>query len=111
MITARKVAERLCEPQPRDDDTEIHRGSYPIGDGYEFTAGLGGFERDRPLRLMPDGGSWPYVLMLAGDEEKATVYYVEGDITVTFYPTEEAYQAALEEFEKSQDPDHARPML
>jgi hypothetical protein len=53
------------------------------------------------MRLLSDGGNYPYTLAVAADNERALIYYVEGDVTVRFYDAEDRYRQAVEEWERS----------
>jgi len=99
-VTARRVADRLCwgDPQILDGYT-VHTGRAGVADGPEFVHALGAFQHRGQLRLLSDGGNWPYTLAVAADDEKAMIYYVEGDVTVRFYETEERYRDAIREWE------------
>lgn len=110
-ITAERIATRLCTTHKAGEGVEEHRGSFPVGDGYEFVGALDAWDYANPIRLLPDGGSWPYSFMLAADAERATIEYCEGDITVRIYDEQAAYQAALEAYAETQDADAERPRL
>ena len=99
-VTARRVADRLCwgDPQTLDGYT-VHTGHVTLGDGPEFVHALGAFQHRGRLRLLSDGGNWPYTLAVASDDERAMIYYVEGDVTVRFYESEDRYRAGIREWE------------
>ncbi len=104
-ITAQRVIDRLCVPEghkasswatERCDDHMLHAGFIPSGDGYEFVAALGAFEAGGPIKLLPDGGEFPYSFSLSADAERAMIDYCEGDLAVRVFDSEEAYRAALD---------------
>ena len=103
IVTARLVRERLCAPEgERRADHIFHRG-FVICDGPEFVAVLEGWTPRRPIRLLPDGGEWPYSFALAADGERAMIEYCEGDIGVRVYDTERAYRKALDRYARGED--------
>jgi hypothetical protein len=108
-ITARRVIDRLCVPlgeragawtSGRRDGYTFHAG-FVIADGYEFVAALGAWAPHNPIRLLPDGGDWPYSFALAADGERAMVEYCEGDIGVRVYDRIADYRRALEDYARS----------
>lgn len=113
-ITAKRVIDRLCVPEgerasawttERRDDHMFHAGfvGFLIADGYEFVAALGAWAPHNPIRLLPDGGDWPYSFALAADGERAMIEYCEGDIGVRVYDTVRAYREALERYERGEE--------
>ncbi len=103
IVTARLVRERLCAPEgERRDDHTLYQG-FVIGDGYEFVAVLEGWTPHRPIRLLPDGGEWPYSFALAADAEWAMIEYCEGDIGVRVYDNARAYREALDRYARGED--------
>lgn len=102
VVTARRVADRLCWGDPHSlDGYTVHTGHAPLSDGPEFVHALGAFQHSGPMRLLSDGGNYPYTLAVAADNERALIYYVEGDVTVRFYDAEDRYRQAVEEWERS----------
>jgi len=89
------VIRRLCTENHREGDHEVHRGFVGMADGYEFVSAVGGWHPGNPIKLLPDGGSWPYAFALADDAERSLIHYVEGDLVVCVYDTDAAYDAAL----------------
>ena len=104
-INAQRVVERLCVPlgekagawrSERRGDLTFHAGFIPLGDGPEFVAALGGWENGGHIRLLPDGGEFPYSFSLADDLGLAMIDYCEGDIGVRAFDEPEAYVRALD---------------
>lgn len=102
-VTARRIIDRLCpsERTERHDGYTSHAGHVLLHDGYEFVAAVGGWHPHNPIRLLPDGGNWPYSFALATDDERAMIEYVEGDITVRVYDDEDGYRQALAEYARA----------
>lgn len=108
-VTARRIIDVLCVPEgekagawksERKDDHVFHAGFVPSMDGPEFVAAVDGWAPGNPIRLLPDGGEWPYSFALAADAEWAMIEYCEGDIGVRVYSTASAYRQALTDYEK-----------
>lgn len=104
-VNAQRVIDRLCVPEgqkagawttERFEDHMFHAGSYPVINGHEFVAALGAWEEGGHVRLLPDGGSFPYSFSLAADMELAMIDYCEGDIGVRVYDDKEPYIRALD---------------
>lgn len=104
-ISAERVIERLCVPlgekagawrSERRADHTFHAGFTPLGDGPEFVAELGAWENGGHIRLLPDGGDFPYSFSLADDLGLAMIDYCEGDIGVRVFDEPEAYVRALD---------------
>jgi hypothetical protein len=109
VVTAQQIIDRLCVPEgerasswttERRDGFMFHAGFAPLVDGYEFVAALSAWEWHNPIRLLPDGGEWPYSFSLAADAEKAMIDYCEGDIAVRVYDDEDGYRRALAAYAK-----------
>lgn len=109
-VTAARLIDRLCVPigqrasawtSAHEDDHTRHAGFAMVDDGAEFVAALGAWDYRAPIRLLPDGGEWPYSFSLAAACERAIVDYCEGDIAVRVYNTDEGYRAALAEYHES----------
>lgn len=104
-LNAQRVIERLCVPEgetasawtsgPREDHV-FHAGFVALGSGEEFVALLGAWENGGHIRLLPDGGQFPYSFALADDLGLAMIEYCEGDIGVRVYPDRERYVRALD---------------
>lgn len=94
-LAASRVIARLCTESHREGDHEVHKGFVPLADGYEFVGALGAWHPNNRIKLLPDGGSWPYAFALADDDERSMIHYVEGDLIVCVYDTAAAYGAAL----------------
>jgi hypothetical protein len=110
VVTAKLVIDRLCVPEGERAsswttecraDHMFHAG-FVIADGYEFVAALGGWTPHSPIRLLPDGGEWPYSFALAADGGRAMIEYCEGDIGVRVYDTERAYREALDKYARGE---------
>ena len=108
-VTARRIIDVLCVPEgerasswttERKDDHMFHAGFVPSMDGPEFVAAVDGWAPRNPIRLLPEGGEWPYSFALASDAERAMILYCEGDIGVRVYDTTSAYRRALDDYEK-----------
>jgi hypothetical protein len=104
-INAQRVIERLCVPlgekasawrSERRGDHTFHAGFVPLGDGLEFVAALGAWENGGHIRLLPDGGEFPYSFSLADDLGLAMIDCREGDIGVRVFDELEAYVRALD---------------
>ncbi len=104
-INAQRIVKRLCVPEgekastwrsERRDDHTFHAGFVLIGGGHEFVAALGAWENGGHIRLLPDGGEFPYSFSLADDLGLAMIDYCEGDIGVRIYTEVEAYVRALD---------------
>ncbi len=104
-INAQRIIDRLCVPEgekasawetKRYEDHMFHAGFYPVGNGHEFVAALGAWENGGHIRLLPDGGEFPYSFSLAADAELAIIDYCEGDIGVRVYREKETYIRALD---------------
>lgn len=105
-VTAQRVIDRLCVPEggrasswttERRNGFMFHAGFAPLFSGYEFVAALGAWEPGSLIRLLPDGGEWPYSFSLAADSERAMIDYCEGDVAVRVYDDEGSYWQALAE--------------
>lgn len=104
-VNAERVIERLCVPPgeragawrtERRADHTFHAGFLPLGDGPEFVAALGAWVEGGHIRLLPDGGEFPYSFSLADDLGLAMIDYSEGDIGVRAFDEPEAYIRALD---------------
>ena len=109
-VTARRVIARLCVPEgvrasawttERREDHMFHAG-FVMVDGYEFVAALGAWTPHNPIRLLPDGGDWPYSFALAADAEMAMIEYCEGDIGVRVYDAMRPYRDALDRYARGE---------
>jgi hypothetical protein len=103
-INAQRVVERLCVPlgerasawrSERRGDHTFHAGFAAL-EGPEFVAALGAWENGGHVRLLPDGGEFPYSFSLADDLGLAMIDYCEGDIGVRVFEELEAYVRALD---------------
>lgn len=94
-VTTQRVIDGLCASSERASDHTVHTGFAPSGGGYEFGSALGAWTPGNPIRLLPDGGDWPYAFQLAADAELAMIEYVEGDLFVRVYDDMTAYRRAL----------------
>lgn len=109
-VTAKKVIEGLCVPEgERAGAWETRRklghmfhAGFVMCDGYEFVALLDAWRPRTPIRLLPDGGDWPYSFALGSDAERAMIEYCEGDIGVRVYDTIRAYRDALEKYARGE---------
>ncbi len=108
-VTAKRIIDVLCVPEgekagawksERKDDHMFHAGIVPSIDGPEFVAAVGGFAPGNPIRLLPQGGDWPYVFALASDAEQAMILYCEGDIGVRVYDTARAFRRGVAAYEE-----------
>jgi hypothetical protein len=97
-VTAQRIIDRLCTSTENRDGYTRHVG-FIISDGYEFVAALNAWRPFSPIRLLPDGGDWPYSFALAADAERAMIEYTEGDIAVRVYDVIADYRRALAEYE------------
>lgn len=104
-LDAARVVERLCVPlgrkarawrSERRSDHTFHAGFSPVEDGSEFVALLDAWENDGHIRLLPDGGAFPYSFSLADDLGLAMIDYCEGEIGVRVFAEPEAYVRALD---------------
>ena len=104
-INAQRVIDRLCVPEgkkagawstKRFEDHMFHAGFHPLANGHEFVAALSAWEEGGHIRLLPDGGNFPFSFSLAADLELAMIDYCEGDIAVRVYDTREGYVRALD---------------
>lgn len=102
-VNAARVIERLCVPlgrkagawrSERYPDHTFHAGFSPVGDGPEFVAALDAWENGGHIRLLPDGGEFPYSFSLADDLGLAMIDYCEGDVAVRVYDELEEYVRA-----------------
>jgi hypothetical protein len=101
-ITARLVIEGICRKgTERGADHVLHKGQALLVDGYEFVSALGAWNPQQPIRLLQQGGNWPYHFSLAADDEKAMIEWIEGDVFVRVYDTRAAYDAALARYAAS----------
>lgn len=95
-VTARLVIEGICNlGTDREADHVLHRGQALMVDGYEFVTALDAWYLGNPIKLLPDGGDWPFHFCLAADDERAMIEWIEGDVFVRVYDTSAAYGAAL----------------
>jgi hypothetical protein len=102
-VTARRVADRLCHRGTvRKDGYTAHTGHVFVGDGGELVHALDAYRTSGPLRLLSNGGDFPLTLAVAADDERALIYYVEGDLEVRFYDDEDGYRDAIREWEGGQ---------
>lgn len=98
-VTACRVIKVLCtHGTEREADHVLHKGQALMVDGYEFVAVLDAWTPDNPIKLLPDGGDWPYHFSLAADDERAMIEWIEGDVFVRVYDTAAAYGAALSRY-------------
>lgn len=104
-INAQLVIERLCVPlgeracawrSERRGDHAFHAGFIRDVDGPGFVAALGAWENGGHIRLLPDGGEFPYSFSLADDLGLAMIDYCEGDIAVRVFDEPETYIRALD---------------
>ena len=104
-INARRVIEHFCVPigekagawrSERRGEHTFHAGFVPRGDGHELVAATGAWEDGGHIRLLPDGGEFPYSFSLADDLGLAMIDYCEGDIGVRVFDSVEAYVRALD---------------
>lgn len=104
-INAQRVIKRLCVPlgekagawrSERRADHTFHAGLTVLTDGHEFVAALGAWENGGHIRLLPDGGEFPYSFSLADDLGRSIIDYCEGDIGVRVFDELEAYVRALD---------------
>jgi hypothetical protein len=104
-LNAQRVVERLCMPlgekagawrSERRADHTFHAGFVPLSDGHEFVAALGAWENGGHIRLLPDGGEFPYSFSLADDLGLAMIDYCEGDIGVRVFAEREPYVRVLD---------------
>jgi hypothetical protein len=103
-IDAQLVIERLCVPEgekasawrsERRDDHTFHAG-FVLIEGHEFVSVLAAWKYGGHIRLLPDGGEFPYSFSLADDLGLAMIDYCEGDIGVRVYAEMEVYVRALD---------------
>jgi hypothetical protein len=104
-VNAERVIERLCVPEGeragawrtgRRADHTFHAGFLPLGDGHELVAALGAWTEGGHIRLLPDGGEFPYSFSLADDLGRAMIDYCEGDLGVRVFDEPEGYVRALD---------------
>lgn len=104
-VDAERVIERLCVPAgeragawrtERRADHTLHAGFLPLGDGNELVAALGAWVNGGHIRLLPDGGEFPYSFSLADDLGLAIIDYCEGDLGVRVFDEREGYARALD---------------
>ncbi|HVX32580.1 MAG TPA: hypothetical protein VHA80_05505 [Solirubrobacterales bacterium] len=103
-VNAERVIARLCVAEGetagawrsgRRADHSFHAG-FVLGDGYELVAALGAWTPGGHIRLLPDGGEWPYSFSLADDVGRAMIDYCEGDLGVRVFDEPEGYVRALD---------------
>jgi hypothetical protein len=104
-LNAERVIKAFCVPlgerasawrSERRADHTFHAGFALAGDGYEFVGALGAWENGGHIRLLPDGGQFPYSFSLADDLGRSIIDYCEGDIGVRVFDELEAYVRALD---------------
>lgn len=104
-INAERVIKAFCVPlgekasawrSERRADHTFHAGFAMVGDGYEFVGALGAWENGGHIRLLPDGGQFPYSFSLADDLGRSIIDYCEGDVGVRVFDELEAYVRALD---------------
>jgi hypothetical protein len=104
-LNAERVIKAFCVPlgekasawrSERRDDHTFHAGFAMVGDGYEFVGALGAWENGGHIRLLPDGGEFPYSFSLADDLGRSIIEYCEGDVGVRVFDEPEAYLRALD---------------
>ncbi len=110
-LNAERVIKRLCVPlgetasawrSERRADHTFHAGFVLVGDGYEFVGVLGAWENGGHIRLLPDGGQFPYSFSLADDLGRSIIDYCEGDIGVRVLDELEAYVRALDIYSRGE---------
>jgi hypothetical protein len=104
-VNAERVIKAFCVPlgekasawrSERRADCTFHAGFVLVGDGYEFVGALGAWDNGGHIRLLPDGGQFPYSFSLADDLGRSIIDYCEGDIGVRVFDEFEAYVRALD---------------
>ncbi len=104
-LNAERVIKAFCVPlgekasawrSERRTDHTFHAGFVLVGDGYEFVSALGAWENGGHIRLLPDGGKFPYSFSLADDLGRAIIDYCEGDFGVRVFDEIETYVRALD---------------
>lgn len=117
-INAERVIKAFCVPlgeqasawrSERRADHTFHAGFAMVGDGYEFVGALGAWENGGHIRLLPDGGLFPYSYSLADDLGRSIIDYCEGDVGVRVFDELEAYVRALDIYARGElgDPKRA----
>jgi hypothetical protein len=116
-INAERVTKAFCVPlgekasawrSERRADHTFHAGFAMVGDGYEFVGALGAWEDGGHIRLLPDGGQWPYSFSLADDLGRSIIEYCEGDVGVRVFDELEAYVRALDIYARGELSDPKR---
>jgi|GEM_PF-1760887 len=104
-LNAERMIKRLCVPlgetasawrSERRAGHTLHAGFVLVDDGYEFVGALGAWENGGHIRLLPDGGQFPYSFSLADDLGRSIIDYCEGDIGVRVFDELETYVRALD---------------
>ena len=110
-INAERVIKAFCVPlgekasawrSERRADHTFHAGFAMVGDGYEFVGALGAWENGGHIRLLPDGGQFPYSFSLADDLGRSIIEYCEGDVGVRVFDELEAYVRALDVYARGE---------